>query len=76
MVRVKSRWLLVRIDHEEHVKNLPQTLVRVRGKVSGAPTMDKKDFYHTLRIMIEDAFGIAASGITDDIHGMSCLQFL
>jgi hypothetical protein len=31
--------------------------------------IDKKQIFHALRIMIESAFGIAGSSITNDIQG-------
>lgn len=62
MVRQKSRWLLLKIDFEESVKNLSPS-----DKPS--PKIEKKNIYHALCAVIQDAFGIYGAGLSDEIHG-------
>eukprot|EP01083_Nonionella_stella_P092544 259118_1 len=61
MVRQKSRWLLVKIDLEESVKNLPSS-----DKLP--PKIEKKNLYHALCAVIQDAFGIYGAGLSEEIH--------
>ena len=62
MVRQKSRWLLVKIDLEESVKNLP-------SPDNSSPKIEKKNIYHALCAVIQDAFGIYGAGFSEEIHG-------
>lgn len=55
MVRHKSRWLLVNIM-SPHDEKLPSTI-------------EKKHIFHAIRTMIDTAFGVAGSIMTEDIQG-------
>lgn len=81
MVRQKSRWLLIRIDLEDQVKSIKDTstasllegaAVKKKKEDPAASSsriqLEKKNIFHALRIMIEESFGIARSGIIDDIQ--------
>jgi hypothetical protein len=89
MVRQKSRWLLVRIDLEDQVKSMEDTstasllegaAVKKKKEDPAASSsriqLEKKNIFHALRIMIEESFGIARSGIIDDIQGTDMCTFL
>ncbi len=70
MVRHKSRWLLIRIDREEHVKCLQDAQAAHKNRPRTTSTVfEKKFIFHELRKTIERAFGIARAGVADDIQG-------
>ena len=63
MVRHKSRWLLVDIVFSSEEQAAAATTIEQQT------IEQRKHLYHALRIMIDSAFGIAGSGITEDIQG-------
>jgi hypothetical protein len=79
MVRHKSRWLLVAVESEENVKNLVSptisnnttttTNINRIGKEAPLLLADKNGLFHSIRITMQDAFGIAVAGIIEDIQG-------
>lgn len=78
MVRHKSRWLLVAVESEENVKNLVSptisnnttttTNINRIGKEAPLLLADKNGLFHSIRITMQDAFGIAVAGIIEDIQ--------
>ncbi len=91
MVRHKSRWLLVKIEQEDSVKQLQRETYKgpihnVDGpeeKLSQSEPfqfihtkIEKKNIYHSLSAVIQDAFGINGMGIVDDIQGEHCIVCL
>lgn len=67
MVRHKSRWLLVSVETEEHVKNL---FISPPEKDASRPlhVIDKTALFHAIRITMQHAFGVSAAGIIEDIQ--------
>jgi hypothetical protein len=74
MVRHKTRWLLVRLDFEHNVLRLPEdgaNRKRRRQDDDSGTGLTKKDLAKCIRDSVASSFGIAASGIAQDIQGAS-----
>lgn len=78
MVRHKTRWLLVRLVFERDVlkqTNSDGSHKRRRDEDdSSSAGLTKKDLSQSIRDSISSSFGIAASGIAQDVQGMSVVS--
>lgn len=63
MVRHKSRWLLVNLDFQEHVKS--------KNKTNATDFPSKKEISFYIRQNISSCFGIAANGAASDTQSES-----
>ena len=72
------------MDLEDQVKSMEDTSTASilegaavkKKKEDPRIQLEKKNIFHALRIMIEESFGIARSGIIDDIQGTDMYTFL
>ena len=71
MVRHKTRWLLVRLDFEHNVQWGGEPKARRQDDDGGGTGLTKKDLAKCIRDSIASSFGIAASGMAQDIQGAS-----
>mmetsp|Transcript_29536 Transcript_29536/g.53413 ORF Transcript_29536/g.53413 Transcript_29536/m.53413 type:complete len:162 (-) Transcript_29536:69-554(-) len=71
MVRHKTRWLLLRLDFEHNVLRLPEVGAnrkRRRRDDDSGTGLTKKDLAKCIRDSVASSFGIAASGIAQDLQ--------
>lgn len=68
MVRHKARWLLVKFENEESVKSISCEKIKKNVEEKKTP-LNRKDIFHAIREVTEEAFGVAAAGIIQDIEG-------
>jgi hypothetical protein len=78
MVRHKTRWLLARLEFEPDVlgRRDDEGKSRKRQRVEDVGAgLSKKDLAQCIRETISSSFGVAASGVAQDLQGMtiSCI---
>ena len=69
MVRHKARWLLVKFENEESVKSISCEKIKKENMEEKKTPLNRKDIYHAIREVMEEAFGVATAGIIQDIEG-------
>jgi hypothetical protein len=71
MVRHKVRWMIVRLDFEEHVRGGGDNRHQRQQSIATFPT--KQEVYSTFRNNLVQCFGIVAEGAAMDVQGKKLL---